>query len=105
MEQVCIAGALLPTLRGTPTMYYGDEIGMTDVDIPRDRIQDPWELREPGLGLGRDPERTPMQWDSTPSAGFTGGRAWLPLSQHYRTSNVAYMKADSGSLLNLYRDL
>jgi alpha-glucosidase len=105
MEQVRIAAALLLTLRGTPAIYYGDEIGMTDVDIPQGRVQDPWELREPGLGVGRDPERTPMQWDSAPSAGFTRGRSWLPLSRNYQTCNVAYLKADSGSLLNLYRDL
>jgi alpha-glucosidase len=104
-EQVRIAAALLLTLRGTPTIYYGDEIGMTDVDIPSDRVQDPWELREPGLRVGRDPERTPMQWSNAPCAGFTRGRPWLPLSGNYQTCNVADMKADSGSLLNLYHDL
>ena len=46
---------LLLTLRGTPTMYYGDEIGMTDVPIGPDQVQDPFEKNVPGLGLGRDP--------------------------------------------------
>ena len=55
---------LLLTLRGTPTLYYGDEIGMHDVPIPPERVQDPLEQNVPGLGLGRDPERTPMQWDA-----------------------------------------
>ena len=62
---------LLLTLRGTPTLYYGDEIGMADVPIPSDQIKDPWALREPGIGVGRDPVRTPMQWDRSPHAGFT----------------------------------
>ena len=66
---------LLLTLRGTPTLYYGDEIGMRDVPIPPDRVQDPWEKNLPGRGLGRDPERTPMQWSAEPSAGFTTRRA------------------------------
>jgi alpha-glucosidase len=55
---------LLLTLRGTPTLYYGDEIGMVDVPIAADRVKDPFEKNVPGMGLGRDPCRTPMQWDS-----------------------------------------
>ncbi len=62
---------LLLTLRGTPTLYYGDEIGMHDVPIPPELVQDPCEKNVPGLGLGRDPERTPMQWNGAPHAGFT----------------------------------
>src|SRR6185312_2995569 len=61
--QARAAAVLLLTLRGTPTLYYGDEIGMGDVPVPADRVQDPWERRVPGQGLGRDPVRTPMQWD------------------------------------------
>ena len=64
--QARAAAVLLLTLRGTPTLYYGDEIGMADVPVPPDRVQDPWERRVPGQGLGRDPERTPMQWDDGP---------------------------------------
>jgi alpha-glucosidase len=104
-EQTRVAAMLLLTLRGTPTIYYGDEIGMSDVAIPPGAAQDPWELREPGLGLGRDPERAPMQWDDSPGGGFTRGRPWLPLAADYRECNVAQMRADAGSLLNLYRDL
>ena len=55
------AAMLLLTLRGTPTLYYGDEIGMTDAVIPPELVQDPWEKRVPGFGLGRDPVRTPME--------------------------------------------
>src|SRR5439155_849947 len=54
---------LLLTLRGTPTLYYGDELGMEDVQVPPELVQDPWGKNVPGLGLGRDPERTPMLWD------------------------------------------
>ena len=56
---------LLLTLRGTPTLYYGDEIGMQRRADPARAVQDPFEKNVPGLGLGRDPERTPMQWDAT----------------------------------------
>src|SRR3954471_5980167 len=88
-EQARIAAMLLLTLRGTPTIYQGEEIGMKDVPIPTDQIQDPWERNVPGLGLGRDPERTPMQWDASPNAGFSSARPWLPLSPDYIEVNVA----------------
>jgi alpha-glucosidase len=68
-QQARVAMMLLLTLRGTPINYYGDELGMTDGRIPPQKIQDPWEIHSPGLGLGRDPERTPMQWDGRPNAG------------------------------------
>ena len=100
-----VAAMLLLTLRGTPTLYYGDEIGMENVPIPTEEAQDPWEKNEPGLGLGRDPERTPMQWDASPHAGFTNGRPWLPLAADFATRNVAAQMQQPTSLLNLYRDL
>ncbi len=100
-----VAAMLLLTLRGTPTLYYGDEIGMENVPIPTEEAQDPWEKNEPGLGLGRDPERTPMQWDASPHAGFTNGRPWLPLAADFATRNVAVQMQQPTSLLNLYRDL
>ena len=61
---------LLLTLRGTPTIYYGDEIGMRDVPIPPKEIQDPQGLNMPDMDLSRDPARTPMQWDDSENAGF-----------------------------------
>jgi alpha-glucosidase len=103
--QARIAAMLLLTLRGTPTLYYGDEIGIGRVNIPANMVQDPWEKREPGLGLGRDPVRTPMQWDSTLSAGFTRGIPWLPLTEDWTVRNVAAQEADLSSIFHLYRDL
>jgi alpha-glucosidase len=103
--QARVAAMLLLTLRGTPTMYYGDEIGLARVDIPPDRVQDPWEKNEPGLGMGRDPERTPMQWDSSRHAGFTAGEPWLPLAPDFAHHNVEKLKHDTRSILTLYRRL
>jgi alpha-glucosidase len=93
------------TLRGTPTIYQGEEIAMTDVPIPRERLRDCWELNVPGLGLGRDPERTPMQWDASPHAGFSPTQPWLPVASDYRSVNVAAQSADRKSMLALYRAL
>jgi alpha-glucosidase len=103
--QARVAAMLVLTLRGTPTIYYGDEIGLPDVAIPPDRVQDPRELREPGLGLGRDPVRTPMPWDATASAGFTSGTPWLPLNRDWPTRNVAAQAAEPDSMLALHRSL
>lgn len=103
--QARVAAMLLLTLRGTPTMYYGDEIGMPRVDIPHELAQDPWEKREPGLGVGRDPWRTPLQWDASANAGFSTGRPWLPTEPDYRTRNIAAEREDDSSILSLYRSL
>jgi alpha-glucosidase len=104
-KQARVAALLLLTLRGTPTVYYGDELGLDDAAIPRDRVRDPRELREPGLGLGRDPHRTPMPWDGSPNAGFTGGEPWLPLNADWRERNIEALGRDACSILNLYRRL
>jgi alpha-glucosidase len=86
-------------------MYYGDEIGMTDVPIPAAEIQDPAEKNEPGKGMGRDPERTPMQWDGSRPAGFTTGTPWLRLGADHATVNVETLSAQKDSILSLYRTL
>ncbi len=103
--QARVAAMLLLTLRGTPTIYYGEEIGMKDVPIALEQAEDPAEKNEPGLGLGRDPERTPMPWDGSPLAGFTSGEPWLPLGTDHASANVAAMRSSPGSILNLYRRL
>jgi len=103
--QARVAAVLLLTLRGTPTIYYGDEIGMTDVPIPPERERDPWGINLPGLGLGRDPERTPMQWSGAPNAGFSTADPWLPIAADYRETNVETQACDPASMLSLHRRL
>ena len=95
------AAVLLLTLRGIPTLYYGDEIGMPEADIPAERQQDPWGRRVPGLG--RDGCRTPMQWDASPGAGFSTVEPWLPLTPDHAARNVAVQVEDPASHLSLYR--
>jgi alpha-glucosidase len=99
--QARVATMLLLTLRGTPTLYYGDEIGMVEVELPRAEWRDPQGLRG---GPTRDGCRTPMGWDSSAGAGFTTGTPWLPLDQP-RGTNVAAQRDDPASLLSLTRDL
>jgi len=103
--QARVAAMLLLTLRGTPTIYQGEEIGMADVPIPTQAVRDPWEKNVPGLSLGRDPERTPMQWDASANAGFTAGEPWLPLASDHKVVNVATQRDDANSMFSLYRQL
>jgi len=108
-NQARVANMLLLTLRGTPTTYYGEEIGMEDVPIPPEFIQDPPAVNQPDIAhiVGRDPERTPMQWNDSLNAGFTtaGATPWLPLAGNYTENNVARQEKDPTSMLNLYRAL
>jgi alpha-glucosidase len=97
-------------LRGTPTCYYGDELGMEDVPIPPEMVQDPPALNQPEIAhiVGRDPERTPMQWDASPNAGFSAPetkRPWLPLAANYRQVNVEVQLQDKKSFLNFFISL
>ena len=107
--QARVANMLLLTLRGTPTCYYGDEIGMEDVPIPPELVQDPPAVNQPEIAhiVGRDPERTPMQWDDSPNAGFTapGVQPWLPLAADYARRNVAAQSQDPKSMLSFFRAL
>jgi alpha-glucosidase len=105
LAQARVAAMLLLTLRGTPTIYYGDEIGMTDVPIPPERVQDPFEKNVPGKGLGRDPERTPMQWRPVEHAGFSTVEPWLPIAADFRGVNVEVQREDPRSMLTLHRRL
>jgi alpha-glucosidase len=96
---------LLLTLRGTPFLYYGEEIGMRDVRLKYRELRDPYTKRYWPFLKGRDRARTPMQWDATPAAGFTTGTPWLPVSPNWSTVNVVRSQGDSRSLLALYRQL
>jgi len=110
-DQARVAAMLLFTLRGSPTWYYGDEIGMVNGQIPPEKIQDPAALRqrgatgEHGLGPGRDPERTPMQWTPYAYAGFSTCEPWLPINPDYTERNVEAQDADPFSMLTLVRTL
>ena len=96
---------LLLTLRGTPTLYYGDELGMPDAIVPPNLAQDPLEKQQPGQGLGRDPERSPMPWDASANAGFSSGQPWLPLVADWRGLSVESELKDPDSLISLHRRL
>ncbi len=94
------------TLPGMTFVYYGEEIGMHNVDIPTDRLQDPATIGGATEGGGRDPERTPMQWSDEPNAGFsTANDTWLPLAEDYRTNNVVGQTNNPHSFLALYKKL
>ncbi len=98
------AAMMLLTLRGTPTLYYADELGMEDVPIPPEKIQDP-QARGLGAGRSRDVARTPMQWDASPHAGFSTVEPWLPVEAGWRVRNVAVQLEDPRSYLALFRGL
>jgi alpha-glucosidase len=104
VEQARNVIMLLLTLRGTPTLYYGEELGLTNVDIPEELQQDPWAHGASGLGLGRDPERTPMVWTDGPNAGFsfdhTNATPWLPIGDDNASRNVAGQRNDPTSFLS-----
>ncbi len=102
-DQARIGALLLLTLRGTPTLYYGDELAMSNSTIADHQVQDP---RAHGVwGTGRDGCRSPMQWDAGPHGGFTHHTAepWLPLNEDSALYNVAVESEDPGSMLNFYR--
>ena len=105
LAQARVAAILLLTLRGTPTIYYGDEIGLAQVPIQPDRIRDPLGKNVIGLNLGRDGARTPMQWNAKPHAGFSQFEPWLPVTEDWTARNVETLRKDDTSMYNLYRRL
>ncbi|HET7609155.1 MAG TPA: DUF3459 domain-containing protein, partial [Gammaproteobacteria bacterium] len=100
IDRARAAAMLLLTQRGTPTLYYGDEIGMRGVDIPPEQAVDPQGRR---TGRNRDPTRTPMQWSGDTYAGFSAVEPWLPVGVDRGTANVSTQSQDAGSLLTLTR--
>lgn len=103
--QTRVLAMLLLTLRGTPFLFAGDELGMERVPIPAGRGCDPFEKLVPGYGLTRDPERAPMRWDGSRNGGFTTGTPWLPMGADVGVRNVATLQEDPQSVLWLYRRL
>lgn len=104
-EQARVVAVMQMALPGLPIVYYGDELGMQNGVIHTSELQDPVELRKPGLGQGRDPERTPMQWDASTYAGFSTAKPWLPVTHTVAAHNVAAQHGDGDSYLSLYRQL
>jgi alpha-glucosidase len=104
-EKAKVAAVLLLTLRGTPFIYYGEEIGMKNTRIAYKNLRDPFGKRYWPFFSGRDKARTPMQWDSTEFAGFSKDKPWLPLNKNAPIRNVELQETDDASLLNFYKDL
>ena len=103
--QAGVAAMLLLTLRGTPTLYMGDEIGMVNGQITEETMRDPQAFSS-GLATTRDVARTPMQWNAEQGAGFTtADEPWLPIHENHTTRNVTDQRQQPDSLLSLYRAL
>ena len=102
--QARLGAMLLLTLRGTPTLYYGDELGMPNTPILPEQMVDPQGINL-GVARTRDVARTPMQWDAGEFAGFSTAAPWLPLPKDYPSRNVARQHTDEHSTLSLYRRL
>ena len=105
-RKIRAALVMLLTLRGTPVLFQGDEIGMVDVVVPHELMRDPLGVRYMPHYAGRDAGRTPMQWRDAPGAGFTdaGVTPWLPIGDA-AARNVDAQRADPDSVLALTRDL
>lgn len=99
------AALLQLTLRGTPFIYYGEELGMKNVHVPAEKIKDPMAINMKGFNLGRDPERGPMQWSDGKFAGFSISEPWLPPERNYIDKNVHTESNDPSSFLNLYKKI
>jgi hypothetical protein len=101
-----VMAGLYLTLRGTPIMYYGEEIGMENNDpkLKKD-VKDPIGKLGWPVDKGRDGERTPMQWNDKVNAGFSKNPPWLPVADNYKTHNVATEQADPNSILVFYQRL
>ena len=105
VERAKVLLALLFTLRGTPFLYYGEELGMEEAVIPFDQIVDPQGKNLWPQVPGRDGCRTPMQWDDGPVAGFSEGTPWLPVHPNKEWVNVVSQEKDPHSMLNFTRQL
>jgi alpha-glucosidase len=103
--QARVAAMLLMTVRGTPFLYYGDELGMADLAVPADALRDLPGRESMSLFRSRDPCRCPMLWSSSEGAGFSSGTPWLPIHPDYRALSVEAQRADPASMLCFYKAL
>jgi alpha-glucosidase len=97
--------SMLLTIRGTPYLYYGEEIGMRDISLKREEILDPPGKRFWPFYKGRDGCRSPMQWDDTAYAGFSSAKPWMPVHPNYRVRNAKSQQGNPGSMLNFTREI
>ncbi len=97
--------AMLLTMRGTPFLYYGDEIGMRDISLKRSEIMDPPGKKYWPFNKGRDGCRSPMQWDDSINAGFSTEKPWLPVHPNYKKRNVSVQQEDESSIFNFTREI
>jgi alpha-glucosidase len=111
-DEVARAAATLSlTLRGTPFLYYGEEIGARDVPVPWPEIIDPPAKRGGRIvrrlvpWWNRDQSRSPMPWGGGPNGGFSAGRPWLRMAPDVATRTVEIQDSDSASVLTAYRQL
>lgn len=98
-----LMNAFLLSLRGTACTYQGEELGLTEVEVPREAIKDPYGIAFWPTFKGRDGCRTPMPWNAANQAGFSDGQPWLPIPDTHRGASVSLQEADRGSVLNAYR--
>ncbi|PJZ84327.1 alpha-glucosidase [Leptospira harrisiae] len=105
LSRAKLAACMMLTLRGTPFLYYGEEIGMKRQKVPYNKIQDPVGKRYWPFHPGRDPERIPMPWNGTETTGFSTGKPWLPLYEDAHNVNVESQKEDPNSLFYTYKKL
>jgi alpha-glucosidase len=100
-----VTAAMLLTLRGTPIIYNGEEIGMPTAKVPKRMMDDPLGRKFWPLQVGRDGSRTPMHWSAGDHAGFSSSQPWLPVDPSHVVKNVEHQAASPGSLLDWYRRL
>ena len=104
-ERAKVLAMFLLTMRGTPFLYYGEELGMRDITIKRSEIVDPVGKKYWPFHKGRDPARTPMQWSGETHAGFSPTKPWLPVHPEFAACNVEGQRDDPGSLLSFHKHL
>jgi len=104
-EKAKVASAFLLTTKGTPFLYYGEEIGILNIKLARSQILDPLGKRFYPFYAGRDRSRSPMQWDNSKHGGFSKTKPWMPLNPNFKKNNVESQESDSSSLLSWHKSL